>query len=192
MNPTGSTATHTGETPHPPPDALAEVRDMVRACIQCGTCTASCPNAFAMDRTPRAMWRMVLAGETTALFSSKTFMLCSDCYTCTLRCPRGLPLTAAMDALKQIAAREGWVQHKKSVLFYRQFMENIRRNGRIDEMGFMTGYFLALKNPVTPLGFAPLGMKLMAKRKIALKPHAHRGHPLEALFRKANEMEARS
>ena len=44
------------------PDELASVKEMVRACIQCGTCTGSCPNAFAMDYTPRHLWRMVLMG----------------------------------------------------------------------------------------------------------------------------------
>ena len=66
---------------------LADVREMVQACIQCGTCTASCPNEFAMDLTPRRLWRMVLMDRTEAIFSSKTFILCSNCYTCTLRCP---------------------------------------------------------------------------------------------------------
>ena len=42
---------------------LAAVGDMVKACIQCGTCTASCPNAFAMDLTPRQLWRMVSLGK---------------------------------------------------------------------------------------------------------------------------------
>jgi len=31
---------------------LNRVKEMVQACIQCGTCTASCPNAFAMDHPP--------------------------------------------------------------------------------------------------------------------------------------------
>jgi len=72
------------------PDPLTPVQDMLKACIQCGTCSASCPNAFAMDLTPRHLWRMVLLGQTDAIFSSQTFSLCSACYYCTLRCPRGL------------------------------------------------------------------------------------------------------
>ena len=81
---------------------LAPVQEMVRACIQCGTCSGSCPNEFAMDYTPRQLWRMVLMDQTEKIFQSKTFVLCSACYYCTLRCPRGLPLTEAMEALKQI------------------------------------------------------------------------------------------
>ena len=89
--------------PEPVIDSLATIRDMVSACIQCGTCTGSCPNAFAMDLTPRQLWYNVLMGEKETIFQSKTFFLCSACYYCALRCPRGLPLTETMSALKQIA-----------------------------------------------------------------------------------------
>ena len=40
--------------------ALNDVQRLIRPCIQCGTCTGSCPNALEMDLTPRKMWRLVL------------------------------------------------------------------------------------------------------------------------------------
>ena len=129
---------------------LAPVQEMVRACIQCGTCTGSCPNEFAMDYTPRHLWRMVLMDQTAEIFQSKTFALCSACYCCTLRCPRGLPLTEAMEALKQIAARANLAQYKHSVQFYKTFIQSVRRHGRVNEMEFMTLYF-AVPNPLTSL-----------------------------------------
>ena len=98
-----------------PENTLEQVQDMVKSCIQCGTCSGSCPNAFAMDLTPRQLWRKVLLGQTDEIFKSRTFSLCSDCYYCTLRCPRGLTLTEAMNALKQIAARENMDRYKPSI-----------------------------------------------------------------------------
>jgi len=170
-------------------NALAPVQDMVRACIQCGTCTGSCPNAFAMDYTPRHMWRMVLMGKKDEIFNSKTFILCSSCYYCTLRCPRGLPLTEAMAALKQVALREGYTKYRQSTQFYKQFMNSVRRHGRVNEMEFMSFYFAALMNPFISLRFAPLGMRFMMKRKISLA-FPFMGHsPLDAIFRKVEEME---
>ena len=65
------------------PDALSLVKDMVQSCVQCGTCTGSCPNAFAMDLTPRHLWRLALMGKTDEIFQSKTFDRCSACYYCT-------------------------------------------------------------------------------------------------------------
>jgi len=170
-------------------DELAPVQEMVRACIQCGTCTGSCPNEFAMDYTPRRLWRMVLMDQKAEIFQSKTFALCSACYYCTLRCPRGLPLTEAMNALKQIAARNNLVSHKDSVQFYKNFMRSVRRHGRVNEMEFMLLYFTALKNPLTPLRFAPLGMRLMLKGKVSMRPPLKRQRPLEKLFRKVEALE---
>ena len=173
-------------------EPLARIQEMIRPCIQCGTCTGSCPNAFAMDHTPRQLWRLVLLGQNDEIFHSKTFSLCSDCYTCTLRCPRGLPLTEAMDALKQIAAGENLAEFKHSILFYKNFIRSVRRHGRVREMEFMTNYFTALKNPMAPFRFASLGIKLMTKGKISLKWHPKARFPLEKMFQKVNELEKRT
>jgi heterodisulfide reductase subunit C len=171
------------------PNALERIQKMVRACIQCGTCSGSCPNEFAMDFTPRRLWRMVLAGQADEIFSSKTFLLCSACYFCTLRCPRGLPLTEAMDGLKQMAAETNSRKQSGSIQFYRKFIQSVRRHGRVHELEFMTYYFAALKNPWIMLRFAPLGIKLIRKGKISLRfPVRHR-HPLESIFHKVELLE---
>lgn len=175
--------------PAPVIDSLAPIRDMVSACIQCGTCTGSCPNAFAMDLTPRQLWYNILRGEKGTIFHSKTFSLCSVCYYCTLRCPRGLPLTEAMNALKQIAAKENLTPYKKSIRFYKSFMESVRRHGRVREMEFMTLYFMAMKNPLLPFRFAPLGIKLMGKGKVSVELPSKGSGALEAIFRKVEELE---
>lgn len=173
------------------PDPLAPIQEMVQTCIQCGTCTGSCPNAFAMDQTPRQLWRMVLMGQKDVIFQSKTFALCSSCYYCTLRCPRGLLLTEAMGALKQIASRENLAKYRQSSLFYKSFIKSVRNHGRVREMEFMTLYFTSMKNPFVPFRFAPLGMRLMLKKKISLQIPSKGKRPLEAIFRKIEELEER-
>ncbi len=170
-------------------NAIEKIQEMVRSCIQCGTCTGSCPNAFAMDVTPRKMWRMVLMGKMDAVFNSKTFILCSSCYCCTLRCPRGLPLTRAMAELKTLAARRNIPRHRQSIQFYKKFLQSVRNNGRLHEMEFMTLYFMSMKNPLIPLKFAPLGAKLMGKGKLAMKAHFKGRALVEPLFQKVDEME---
>ena len=168
---------------------LAAVRDMVQACIQCGTCTASCPNEFAMDATPRRLWRMVLMGRQEAVFASRTFSLCSSCYYCTLRCPRGLPLTEAMAALKRAAARKGLKSCRSEIHFYRAFIDSVRRHGRVREMEFMTLYMARMKSPLLPLRFAPLGLKLMGKGKVPLQLPSRGKGKLEALFNRVETLE---
>lgn len=174
------------------PDPMISIQENVQACMQCGTCTGSCPNAFAMDLTPRQLWRLVQVGAKEEIFHSKTFSLCSACYFCTLRCPRGLPLTETMSALKRLAAAEGHPQYKQSANFYRAFMTTVRRYGRVRELELMNRYFFSMRNPFLPVGFAPLGLKLMSKRKIPLWeiPKLFGEGRFDRLFRKVEELEA--
>ncbi len=169
---------------------LNAVKELIRPCIQCGTCTGSCPNAFAMDLTPRALWRLVLRGEEEEIFESRTFALCSSCYTCTLRCPRQLPVTEAMAALKQVASSRYPERYRSSVAFSRTFMDSVRRHGRVNEMEFMFFYFASRRNPLLPFQFAPLGLRLMSRRKVrpSLPGTGGRG-VLEPIFRKAEALE---
>ena len=81
--------------------------DVLRTCIQCGTCSASCPTAYAMDYTPRQLWKLVQLGLKDEVVNSRTFWLCTTCKACTVRCPRGIDLTETMLMLKQYAVKEG-------------------------------------------------------------------------------------
>ncbi len=76
-------------------------------CMQCGTCSSTCPTAFAMDYTPRQLWQMVRLGMEAHVLSSRTFWLCTVCKSCQVNCPRGIRLTDTMVALKEYACRQG-------------------------------------------------------------------------------------
>lgn len=174
---------------------LAQVKEMVQSCIQCGTCTASCPNAFAMDHTPRKLWRMVQADNADAVFKSKTFILCSSCYYCTLRCPRGLPLTRAMGLLTQMAQVQNPEPFKQSHRFYQEFIQSVRRHGRVNEIEFMSLFFLSMKNPILPFKYASLGIKLLQKKKVSIpNPNIWKKdqNGLEKIFNKVRELEEQS
>ncbi len=169
---------------------LGRLQKELAPCIQCGTCTASCRNAYLMDFTPRRLWRLVLMGCSEEIFQSRTFALCSSCYYCTLRCPRGIAVTEVMDGLKQLAAAREAPQYRANSRFYASFMDSVRRHGRVNEMEFMRRYFISMKNPVMPLTFAPLGLTLMKKGKISLRPDKSRPeHNLDELFKRVEEVE---
>lgn len=172
-------------------DPLLPIWENVRACMQCGTCTGSCTNSHAMDVTPRELWRMVQLGLKREIFESRTFWLCSSCYYCTLRCPRGLPLTETMGALKRLAFSEGFLSDRRSPHFYRAFLEVVRRYGRIREIELMARYFIALKSLITPLGFTPLGFRLMRQGKLPVEMPRFLGEgKLDALYKRVQELEA--
>jgi hypothetical protein len=53
----------------------------------------------------------------------------------------------------------------------------------------MTFYLAEMKNPLLPLRYSGLGVRLAAKGKLPLRWPLRRKRPLEALFRKAAELE---
>jgi heterodisulfide reductase subunit C len=169
---------------------LAPAREMLRTCIQCGTCTASCASSYAMDYTPRQIWHMARLGLKEDVLNSKTLWLCSTCYSCTLRCPRELPLTETIGTLKRLATQEGIQGYKESRNFYRAFMETVRRYGRTDEVEIMVRYFLST-NPLMALDYAPLAVTMLRKGKVNLGlPKVAGPGKLDPLFDKVEELEA--
>ena len=77
------------------------------SCMQCGTCSSTCPTAFAMDYTPSQLWQMMRLGMEKEVLESSTFWLCTVCKSCQVRCPRGISLTDTMIALKEYAISKG-------------------------------------------------------------------------------------
>ncbi|MDD4732374.1 MAG: 4Fe-4S dicluster domain-containing protein [Desulfovibrio sp.] len=173
-------------------DPAAELREYMAACMQCGTCSASCPNAEFMDVSPRRLWRLAQLDRMDDVLASRTFWMCSSCYSCMLRCPRGLPTTRAMQALKRLAAQQGAAGARRGQAFCRAFTENVERYGRVQEGALMNTYLRRRANPALALSYVPLGWKLLRRGKLHLLPGSgHKGR-LAPLVNKVREMEARS
>ena len=82
------------------------------ACNQCGKCSAGCPIAAEMDILPSQVIRMAQLGMEEVLESADgsgqtTIWICASCLTCVARCPKGVDLPRLMEALRQIALRQG-------------------------------------------------------------------------------------
>jgi heterodisulfide reductase subunit C len=172
-------------------ETVAPDREKLLTCIQCGTCTASCPTAYAMDYTPRQLWRLVQVGLRDEALHSRTFWLCTNCYSCTIRCPRGIALTETMAALKRLAIAEDVKGKEKENVssFYRAFMQTVRRHGRNYEPELLLRYF-ASTNPLGLLEQAPLGLKMWLKGKMSLSPQNTRKRAeIETIFAKSLALE---
>lgn len=82
----------------------------IKKCFSCGTCTAGCPVREITDRyNPRKIIRMALLGMKKEVLSSQFIWLCSSCYTCYERCPQDVRIPELMNAIRNIAVREGYV-----------------------------------------------------------------------------------
>lgn len=80
--------------------------DKIKECIQCGTCSASCPTTHAMNYAPREIIPAFRAGLLERVLRSNTIRLSASCYSCTVRCRSGIKLTDIMYELKRLAIEQ--------------------------------------------------------------------------------------
>jgi len=174
-------------------DLVTPDREKLLTCIQCGTCTASCPTAYAMDYTPRQLWRLIQLGLKEEVLTSNSFWLCTACYSCTLRCLRGIACTETMSTLKRMAVSMGMEKVSSSARFYEAFRDTVRRHGRLHEVELMATFFGRAKR-LGAMGYTRLGFTLWRKGKVSLDASAVniRGlNQIEAIYRKVEELEAK-
>ncbi len=82
----------------------------IKKCFSCGTCTAGCPVREITDAyNPRRIIRMAILGMKKEVLTSQFIWLCSSCYTCFERCPQDVKIPELMNAIKNIAVREGYL-----------------------------------------------------------------------------------
>ena len=93
-------------------DEVAKVpggQNMMR-CFQCGTCNVGCPVREIEEKyNPRKIIRMAVLGMRERVLSSDFIWLCSECYTCQERCPQDVRIHDVMNALKNLAVKEGYI-----------------------------------------------------------------------------------
>jgi len=137
----------------------------VLACIQCGTCSASCPTAHLMNPSIRKLVKLCLEGRKEEALHNETLWLCTSCLLCTVRCPRGIRPKAVVSALKDIAEREGLQGRDAS--YEELFLRQIKDYGRISELP-LTAEFL-LVYPQAAVQSMQMGLELLFKGKIGAK-----------------------
>ena len=136
----------------------------VLTCIQCGTCSASCPTAHLMNPSIRMLVKLCLEGKKEEALHNDTLWLCTSCLLCTVRCPRSIRPKAVVSALKDIAEREGI--KSKDASYEELFLRQIRDYGRIAELP-LTGEFL-LVFPQGAVQSMQMGLELLPRGKIGL------------------------
>jgi heterodisulfide reductase subunit C2 len=143
----------------------------VQTCIQCGTCSASCPTAHLMKPSIRVLIKLCLEGKKEEALNNDTLWLCTSCLLCTVRCPRGIRPKAVVSALKVLAERESIKGKDQS--YEELFLKQIKDYGRISELS-LTGEFL-LAFPQGMVQSMKMGLELAPKGKISLEIEKIRG-----------------
>ena len=141
----------------------------IRLCIQCGTCTASCPNSDKMDYTPAQLIAMVRAGMRDEVLSSKAMWYCLSCYLCTVRCPRGVKVTDLMHTLERLSVASGLSTRRTTTpTMYKNFNYFVSRSGRLPEFWFMVRFYMST-NPLQSLKMLPVALSLMRHGRLSMR-----------------------
>ena len=141
----------------------------IKVCIQCGTCTASCPNADLMDHAPSELIAMARADMRDEVLSSNAPWLCLSCYMCVVRCPRDIRITRLMHVFESLAAKSGTGSKRTTTpVIYKGFNTFIYNSGRISELWLMVRYYLRT-NPFKALKMLPVALGLLTHSRLAIK-----------------------
>jgi heterodisulfide reductase subunit C len=160
----------------------------IKRCLQCGTCTGTCPVSYAMDLTPRQVVAMFRAGHIEEILQSRTIWLCASCYACTVRCPADIRVTDTMYALKRIAMAKKIYPGRFPVhTLSHAFINNVFHYGRNYELGLGVRYFArtGIKRLISNAG---LGWSMIRRGRMGLVPKKlKRVNDIQAIIKKANE-----
>ena len=144
----------------------------INTCIQCGTCSATCPVASGgfMDNSPRRIIALIRSGFKEQVLKANTYWYCASCYQCTVRCPRGIDIAELMYGLKRYTvwktqAQEGLI----GPVFSETFVKMILRTGRSYEPVLATTYLFTYGLPEM-IQEAQTATALMLKGRLPMLP----------------------
>lgn len=165
--------------------------DKVKDCIQCGTCSGSCPASYKMHRTPRQVFAMIRAGMRDEVLTSDTIWVCASCYTCHVRCPKNIKIADVFYDLKRIAIKENKVSGNKAAVLSKSFVSLVDKYGRSSELHLLIKYFLKA-DFWGWISQVPIGWKLLSRGRLPLIPEKIKGvKQIRQIINSVNELEGR-
>jgi heterodisulfide reductase subunit C len=158
-------------------------------CIQCGTCSGSCPVSYFMDNPPRKLFAMIRAGLRDRVLDSDSLWLCTSCYICTLRCPKEIAVTDIIYGLKRLAMREGRVTGAtRAAALADSFVKVVDSRGRNFEPELLVRYYMKT-NPMAMLRQGKLGIRLLRRGRMPLRGDRIKGRKqIRILIEKSREI----
>lgn len=158
----------------------------VNLCYQCGKCTAGCPIANAVAPVPHQIIHLIQLGQEEAVLKAPTIWYCLSCITCTARCPKQLDLAKIMDAVREIVCKYKTPgKFPRIKLFEKLFLDSIRNNGRLFELGTVMRFNLQSGAPFHDI---ELMQPLLSKGKLGFRPAGSKDtKKIEEIFEKASK-----
>ena len=167
---------------------IKESGQNVGLCCQCKKCASGCPvSSFAMDLSPTQIIHALRLGLSDLVLKSDTIWICASCETCTARCPQEIDIARVMDAARIVAQRRKIKPKQKDVVsFYKAVLNNIRRFGRMYELGMIASLKVRTMNFFKDL---ELGLEMFKRKKFRWIPSRVDTRRIRRIYRKVKEME---
>ena len=111
--------------------------EALKACMNCGVCTAICPAAEFYDYDPRRICDTVQRGdeaELERLLRDDTIWYCGQCLSCKTRCPRGNVPGELVSVLRMASQRLGYYRESEMGRQQEQLSQSLGSN--ILEIGY--------------------------------------------------------
>jgi heterodisulfide reductase subunit C len=141
-----------------------------KTCIQCGTCSGTCPVADFMDQTPRRLIGMINADLKEDVLDCNTYWFCASCFHCTVRCPSGIDIAAVMYAVKRYSIwNKTYSEDLVGPTFSETFAKSIARSGRSFEPILAPTYMFSMGIKEL-LQEAHMGTQMMLKGRMPVLP----------------------
>lgn len=119
------------------------LKEGLKACMNCGVCTAVCPAAEFYNYDPRQIVAIVQTRDDEAieeLLRSDTIWYCGECMSCRPRCPRGNTPGYVIQALRTLSQKLGlFVESEKG-------RQQLALKRLIGDNILATGYCLTPRN----------------------------------------------
>ena len=116
----------------------------LKTCIQCGTCSGTCPVAEFMDHTPRRLIGLINANQKEDVLESNTYWYCASCFHCTVRCPSEIDIAGLMYSLKRYSIwKHQYPEDAIGPVFSETFVKSILGSGRSYEPVLAPSYIFS-------------------------------------------------
>ncbi len=143
-------------------------RQNINRCWHCWACGGGCPFSAHMDLLPNQVIRLVQMGHGKKALGCRTIWLCVGCHTCSSQCPNSIDVAAVMDALRQLAIRDGVAAPEADILrFHRYIYGSIQRHGRLNKLEAMIQFKVGSGQLFSDL---QSGLKMITRGKLDLIP----------------------
>lgn len=161
----------------------------IRSCIQCGTCSATCPVGKYMTSSPRKLFAMIRADMEREVLGSDTIWYCASCYSCTVRCPMDIKITDAMCSLKEDALKKEKGNTKLiAPHFAKKFTGLVEKYGRVFEPE-LTPAFIGRVGIGGMIDNALFGLAMFTKGRLPVLPKRLKGlKGFKKTLKKAREL----